>query len=102
MLVSETLVISGLMYRACLHLLKSQSWVSASTGKPIEVIQQCAVPTNDGMTNALGNLHQTIWSLRIHWCILSIAVLAQIYVYTAWIPYHLLHLVKVLLRRFTY
>ena len=83
MLVFETLVISGLMYWACLHLLKIQSWVSTSTGKPIEVIQQCAVPTNDGMTNAVGNLHQTIWSLRTHWRILSIAVLAQMYVYAA-------------------
>ncbi|DBA84346.1 TPA: hypothetical protein ACH3X2_006236 [Trebouxia sp. C0005] len=36
MLVFETLVISGLMYWACLHLLKIQSWVSTSTGKPIE------------------------------------------------------------------
>ena len=41
-LVSKTLVVSGFMYWACLHLLKSQSWFGASTGKPIEVIQQCA------------------------------------------------------------
>ena len=66
MVVSETLVVSGLMYWACLHLLKSQSWFSASTGKPIEVIQQCAFQINDGMTNALAKLHETIWSLRIH------------------------------------
>ena len=66
MLVSETLVVSGFMYWACLHLLKSQAWFNASTGKPIKVIQQCAVQINDGMTNAFGKLHQTICSLRIN------------------------------------